>query len=306
MPNTPLIRKILDRQKDLNEDIKSDILKDIASLFNYQTEYSRMLEVSIDTLTKEVEDYKKKMEANQSLLLEKSKMATIGEVTATLSHEINNQLMVMYGNCQIIEMINSKNPNPIITKSIETNIKTLESMSNLIKNIKKFSYHSNDNMVVLVEDSPYKLLNQTLSVCDHFLSKSKVKVSVSSSLLESFTCKMAPAELGQVILNLIKNAYDHVHLLEESKCWIQINLLKDNSKVRFEFLNGGELLPDQVSSRLFSPFFTTKEIGKGTGIGLSLSKKIVESMNGTISYSPINGAIAFVIELPCDCQNNPS
>lgn len=302
MPSRSILKKVLDRH-DIPETIKENLIEDLNQLFNYQQEYSRMLEVNIEALTNEVEDFKQKMEANQALILEKSKMATIGEVTATLSHEINNQLMIVSGNCQVMEMINeSKIKNPMLKKSIETSLKTLSSMSELIKNIKRFSYHSNES-VKLVDESPVKLFKDTLNVCDHFLSKSKVKVLTDFKIQDSFMCSLAPSELGQVLLNLVKNAFDHSVQLEDDSSWIKLTLESQGSNVKFRVSNGGKLLDEKITSRLFNPFFTTKEIGKGTGIGLSLCKKIVESMNGSIKYEPYENSISFVVEIPCsNCE----
>lgn len=292
-----VLSKILDKY-NLQEKIKESLSKDLNDYFLYQEEHSRFLNLMVESISKEIEEYKVKLLENQDCIIQKSKMATIGEVTATLSHEINNQLMILSGNCQLIEMLNKDIKNDTIQYAIETNLKTLEDISILIKNIKKFSYHTKEKVSYAL-DSPQLLVDQTLNVCNHFLSKSRVKVLTDKRIDKNEQVQIASSEVGQVLLNLIKNAYDHAsNQKEEKDMWISIDTEKSDSKIKIIVSNGGELLAKEVKEKLFTPFFTTKEIGKGTGIGLSLSNKIMASLSGKVYYDDSLNKISFIIEFP--------
>lgn len=294
-----IVKKILDKHK-IDPELRKDLEKELETFLNYQEDYSRMLNTTVESISLEIEEYKQKLLENQNLIVKKSKMATIGEVTATLSHEINNQLMIISGNTQLIEMINMNLKNDTIKIAVENSLKTLNNMSALIKNIKKFSYHTKDKVDYIL-DSPQGLVDQTLNVCDHFLSKSRVKVLLDGKIDENFECYLASSELGQVLLNLIKNAFDHANdQKNDEEKWISISshLLNESKKMRFIISNGGKILSPEIKEKLFSPFFTTKEIGKGTGIGLSLCQKIIESLGGKIYYDDSNSKISFIVEIP--------
>lgn len=299
-----IINRILTPYKSkLDPDLMKKLENDLHQYFSYQEEYSHFLNATIDSVSKEVEEYKKKILENQQLIIERNKMATIGEVTATLSHEINNQLMILYGNCQIIEMINEEIKNKDIEASVVNCISTLENMSRLIKNIKKFSHHQITSEIDYIIDSPLSLINQTINVCDHFLSKSKVKVIIEENIKDDFQCSLASSEVGQVLLNLIKNAFDHANQQNEDKDkWIKIKSEIINDIIKISISNGGKLLDKSVTENLFHPFFTTKEIGKGTGIGLSLSYKIMDTLKGKIYYDDSDAKINFVLEIPINYE----
>jgi two-component system NtrC family sensor kinase len=106
-----------------------------------------------------------------------------------------------------------------------------------------------------------------------------------------------PGQLNQVFLNLLMNACD---VLEDANGGqITIRTQPTATGVRLEFSDTGPGIPIEVQSRIFDPFFTTKEVGRGTGLGLSLSHGIIERHGGRIqvSSSPSRGT-TFVIELP--------
>jgi len=109
-----------------------------------------------------------------------------------------------------------------------------------------------------------------------------------------------PGQLNQVFLNLLMNACD---VLDESGT-ITIKTRRSEQGVRLEFADDGPGIPEEIRGRLFDPFFTTKEVGRGTGLGLSLSHGIVERHHGRISVSsePGEGA-SFVIDLPLDVDS---
>lgn len=294
-----LISKILSK-RGISGEAHDLICEDVENFMNHQSENMKMLERRIATMTDEIDHYKVELEINQEKMVKQSKMSTIGEVTATLSHEINNRLMALNANCELIELINtSKLNNPSITKSLIGINDSLEAISSLIKNIRKFSFHSSgDDDLTYNLDSPKSIISQALSISSHLFKNNKVKLDIDCQIDEEFKTYMPSSELGQVLLNLLKNAFDHAVTLDHEQRWIKVVGTNDDKHVRFSIINAGTI-PADVKEKLFQPFFTTKEIGKGTGIGLSLSKKILEGMNGKIILDDsVNKEICFSVEFP--------
>jgi signal transduction histidine kinase len=191
----------------------------------------------------------------------------------------------------------------ILKKVLAKNEKTLFEMSKLIKDIKKFSHQSDDHKLTLIKDSPCNVVAEAINVCRNLLKNSNIKVKAENQIPEVLECLMPSSDLGHVFLNLIKNAYDFIQTdaVPQDEKWIgidsEVKTINDADYIVINFSNYGTI-PEHVKAKLFSPFFTTKEVGKGTGIGLSLSKKILEGMGGRIHCLNHDNKITFTLEIP--------
>jgi signal transduction histidine kinase len=123
-------------------------------------------------------------------------------------------------------------------------------------------------------------------------------VTVEWADLPKVRCK--PAELGQVFLNLLINAVQAVECRGRGNGRIAIRARDDGRRVAVDFEDNGAGMTDDVLGRIFDPFFTTKPVGQGTGLGLTISHKIVvDQHGGTISVRSTPGAgSTFTIMLP--------
>ena len=102
-------------------------------------------------------------------------------------------------------------------------------------------------------------------------------------------------QLGQVLLNLLNNAYDEVSSMENS--WVRLEISKTKDSIVFKVIDSGSGLDEEASEKIFDPFFTTKEVGKGTGLGLSISKSIIENHTGRLYIDFDSKNTCFVVEL---------
>lgn len=293
-----LVSKILSKH-GISGEIHELICRDIENFSDHQNENMKMLERRIGTMTQEIDHYKEELERNQEKMIKQSKMSTIGEVTATLSHEINNRLMALNANCELIELINIKLQNPSITKALVGINDSLEAISKIIKDIRRFSHHSSENDDLTYNlDSPKGIISQALNISNHLFKNNRFKVSLECHLEDDLETYMPSSELGQVLLNLLKNSFDHAMTLSPEDRWIRVVGKRDDKNICFSIINSGTI-KSEVKDKLFQPFFTTKEIGQGTGIGLSLSKKILEGMNGRVFLNDsVPNEICFSVEFP--------
>jgi signal transduction histidine kinase len=104
-------------------------------------------------------------------------------------------------------------------------------------------------------------------------------------------------QIGQVLLNLLQNAFDAVTERPEEK-WIRIEVAVQDGSVVFSVIDSGPGIPEELKPRIMEPFFTTKEVGKGTGLGLSLSRKIVEEHGGKLELEERDGHPCFSFRIP--------
>jgi two-component system sensor histidine kinase HupT/HoxJ len=141
------------------------------------------------------------------------------------------------------------------------------------------------------EEQPFDLA-EVIERAVHWVKKAMPrKFEVSSALPESLAVRGSPAQMQQVIINLVQNAYDAAAQRETPMLAIEARTDGDWIEVSFRD-NGTGIAPEHLG-RIFDPFFTTKPIGKGTGLGLSISYGIVERHGGTIAAGnhPGGGAV---------------
>ena len=111
--------------------------------------------------------------------------------------------------------------------------------------------------------------------------------------LKIFTKK---GQLSQIIVNLIDNAIDALNDVDDK--WVEIKVLKKDSKIIISITDSGPGIPSELKDKVLLPFFTTKAVGKGSGMGLSVSLGIIQSMGGDLWLDKKSPHPKFVIELP--------
>jgi CheY-like chemotaxis protein/two-component sensor histidine kinase len=144
-----------------------------------------------------------------------------------------------------------------------------------------------------------EIVSDTLEVLKYTLGQSAIYVE--DSLAENLPMVWGdPDQLGQIILNLVVNAQHALETVEgERRIGITTTDEFDTNTVVLRILDNGPGIPRALQNRIFEPFFTTKEVGLGTGLGLALTRKIVEAHGGSIDLGDtVTGGCSFVVRLP--------
>ena len=103
-------------------------------------------------------------------------------------------------------------------------------------------------------------------------------------------------QIGQVLINLLNNSYDEVSKTDDA--WVKIEFWENSEKSFLSVSDSGNGIPEELVDRLMEPFFTTKNSDQGTGIGLSISKGIIDKHHGKFYYDSGSAHTRFVMELP--------
>lgn len=234
-----------------------------------------------------------------------SNMASLGEMAGGIAHEINNPLMIISGSSSVIERLILKEQvdKEKIIKHLHKIQETSQRASKIIKGLKTLA---RDGMadpketVTLKEviDDVFSIIKTKLNhkeVTLHFDAENK---NLDRSLM------LYRVQFSQVLLNLISNSFDALMELDER--WIKIEVTEDGNGLKLAFIDSGPGIPPEVEAKIFTPFFTTKPVGKGTGLGLPLSYAIVDKCGGKFYYDRSKGNTCFVIELPRELySSNP-
>jgi signal transduction histidine kinase len=258
------------------------------------------------------------LKLTQAQLIQSEKMASLGELTAGIAHEIQNPLNFINNfsdvNTELIEELEQEADKGNIdeVKSIAHDIKDNEQKINHHGKradaiVKGMLQHSRASTGKKEPTDINALANEYLRLSYHGLrAKDKeFNADFKTSFDESIgKIEVVPQDIGRVLLNLYTNAFYAVS--EKKKLHpegyepiVSVTTKKDNDKVFIKVRDNGSGIPQKVLDKIYQPFFTTKPTGQGTGLGLSLSYDIIKAHRGEIKVETTEGeGAAFVIQLP--------
>ena len=213
-----------------------------------------------------------------------------------LAHEINNPLTIILGKLAQIRRTLEASSIPE-KEEIFQKLKTIENSGDrIVKIIKGLKTYTRDDTVDLYSEVSFRtILENALDLCRTRITDSSVDFRISP-ISEKLFLECRPSQITQVILNLLNNAFDEAS--NSSEKWIGLEVVETTHIIRFSVTDSGKGISKENQEKLFQPFFTTKPPGKGTGLGLTVVKGIVEDHSGTIEYNPNFSNTCFVVTLP--------
>jgi PAS domain S-box-containing protein len=253
------------------------------------------------------EDISALVEKNQEIdalrtkTINSSRMATLGEMTSGIAHEINNPLMIIIAHADNLrEKIGGGNPIDQMDaiRRIDKIINTSFRIEKIVKGLKAFARDGAQDPFQSTLIST--LINESLELCTEKLKNHQINLIVDH-IDPALEVDCRPAQISQILLNLIGNSKDAIQNLDER--WIRLQVKDMGDVVRFALIDSGSGIPHEIFTKITEPFFTTKEVGKGTGLGLSISKLIVESHYGQLFIDRDCPNTKFVFDIPKGLSN---
>jgi PAS domain S-box-containing protein len=223
----------------------------------------------------------------QGQLIRSEKLASIGILVSGVAHEINNPLNVMYGNLQLLQEASGS-----LTPRYRNMIRdALKAGGHARRIMDDFRGYARDARMAEPVD-----LNQCLEEAVALMKpgfRRRVKVVKRLGRIPPVRCFRG--QMSQVFLNLLKNAVEAV----DKRGTLTLRTRHRAGRVIVEVADTGRGMSEEIRSRLFEPFFTTKPVGKGLGLGLSISAMILQNHGGRISVKsrPGKGSV-FIVEIP--------
>jgi C4-dicarboxylate-specific signal transduction histidine kinase len=245
--------------------------------------------------TQEMERREQELRDKQEQLVQAGKLATLGELTTGVAHELNNPLNnigLFVGNVIDhieLEQLDSQRVVSDLRKAMEQVRKATE----IITHLRTFGRPATVDLERVDVD---EVIARSLSLMHEQLRLRGIEVTFDLCP-EELVVVGNPIQLEQVFINLLTNARDA--LVDAARKEVQIGSARDADTVRITFADTGVGIDPAIEGRIFDPFFTTKEVGAGTGLGLSITYSIVKEHGGqiTVEGRPGQGA-RFTIELP--------
>ena len=332
--NSPLIRLTQGVKEfaggNLNYRLKKTRFGEINELVQaYNNMASQLLELyssleqKVQERTLELEKANNELKEAQAMMVHSEKMRSLGELVAGIAHEINNPINFIYGNIMILEKYNKdmfdliekytenedalspekrveieKMKEEIDIEFLKDDIKELirsciegtERTKNIILDLKNFSRM--EEMVMTQFDIP-KEIDTTLNILNN---KYKNRITVHKDYEENLPkIEVYGGQINQVFMNILDNAAAAI----EGNGDVYITVKRAGENVEIQFKDTGKGIKKENLSKVFDPFFTTKPVGQGTGLGMSISYRVIQNHFGSISVeSELGQGATFKIVLP--------
>lgn len=272
--------------------LSSDQLKSLESLSRQvvtQLEL-RKSNLLLRSRFEELQSATKRLAESQALLIQSAKMASLGEMSAGIAHEINNPLAIISGSVGLLSKF-ADNPEKLTSK-IETIRKSCERIARIVKGLKKFSRSDNGTNFQIHEIS--QIVKEAMILTEAKSKRHSTSISLQCETKAHVWCE--EVEIEQVLVNLINNAIDAVENNHEK--WVSVSLFDDPDEVVIRVTDSGLGIPENIRDKLFDPFFTTKAVGSGTGLGLSIAKGILDEHKASIKVVADSPHTCFEIRFP--------
>ncbi len=259
-------------------------IKDIDQLKNNKDEENKAYDMLITV--KDITNRK----ATEKQLLQSEKMAAIGQLAAGIAHEIRNPLGIIRNYCYLLQGKNARQNEEIYQKSIDNIELSVERASGIIDNLLNFSAISGD------EFKEINIREFLLSILQ-LEKKSMKEMNIEATLsCENIFINTNEESLKHIFINLITNAVDSM----PNGGIIEVTCINKGPVIQIDITDTGVGIEKHNLDNIFNPFFTTKNPGKGTGLGLFIVYNEVEKLGGSIKItrSEINKGTTFRIEIP--------
>jgi C4-dicarboxylate-specific signal transduction histidine kinase len=247
---------------------------------------------ALDAQMAEERGMREAVESLQRQVIRQERLAAVGQLVSGVAHEINNPLQAILGFAELLQMQHE------LPESVRNDLQLIQKESaracGIIRNLAMFARQQTG------QAEPVRLTDVIRSVAElrqRRIESENIELRIEDTSERPVMAVMT--ELQQVVLNFVVNAEQAIILSGRQPGRVTIRSRDEGTRTVLEVEDTGPGIAAEHEARLFQPFFTTKPVGQGTGLGLSVSYGIIDSLGGTIGYrrAPAGGAI-FYFELP--------
>ncbi|ASM39383.1 PAS domain S-box protein [Campylobacter sp. RM12327] len=276
-----LNQKLLETQtqlKNLNDSLEQRVAEQTKELLNINKNLQNIIDQEV-----------RKNEEKSKFIFQQSRLVSMGEMIGNIAHQWRQPLNELSINLFTLkENVSNSNKFEQIYNYSKTIIK---SMSKTIDDFMNFFKADKKREVFLLKES----IDHALFITKRTLTNENIQIKISN--LEDAYILGYKSELTQVILNLINNSKDVLKNLNKSEKIIEIKLNTNENDIILKIIDNGGGIKEELLSKIFEPYFTTKHPSSGTGLGLYMSKMIIDGMGGSIKATNVDNGACFEIKL---------
>ena len=251
-------------------------LTELQSAFRTMAENLRATHQALDQQVAQEREIREALETIQRQAVRQERLAAVGLLVSGVAHELNNPLQAIMGASELLERHELSDQ---ALKEVELVKNQGLRASEIIRSLSRFgAQRSAEPAIVDLHDVVAEVVQLRFADLDSAGISCEVDVAATGRIHVNFT------EIEQVVLNFIVNAQYAIEAAKVANGRVVIRSSDAGPSVRLEVLDNGPGVPPGNEAKLFQPFFTTKPVGEGTGLGLSVSYGIIDSYGGTIGY----------------------
>jgi C4-dicarboxylate-specific signal transduction histidine kinase len=243
----------------------------------------------------EMQRREQELREKQEQLVQAAKLATLGELTTGVAHELNNPLNnigLFVGN--VIDRVDlGRQEREPVLRDLSRAMQQVRKANEIISHLRTFGRAAPPRRERVEVN---RVIEQALSLISEQLRLREIDVRLDLANDDPVVMG-SPIQLEQVVMNLLTNSRDA--LADSAHKAIVMRSLVESDRVKLAIGDTGPGIPPELEHRIFDPFFTTKEVGAGTGLGLSITYGIIQDHEGSIAVDNRPGeGVTFVIDLP--------
>lgn len=243
----------------------------------------------------ELKEAQSTIQQQQEKLVAASRLSAIGEMSAAITHEINNPLGVILGRVEMMKsMLEDKDLNreQLLKMAVQIEV-TGQRIAKIVHSMKTMAHHQEEETPQKV--SVKSLIEDSLDLCLHRFQNHGVKIR-KPELKDQLWVECRSHQIVQVLVNLLNNSFDAILKIDVK--WVQIEVREKDDKIEILVSDSGNGIPKDVQKKMFNPFFSTKTVQYGTGLGLSISQQLLQKNGGLLEYDASFPNTRFILSLP--------
>ena len=223
------------------------------------------------------------------------RLKALGEMAGGISHEINNPMTIINGRVSHLKemALSGTLPLEVVASYSDIILNAVKTITKIIRGLRDFARSGENDEFELV--SIRSLIENTLDFCKEKMRLKSIELRVKP-VPENIRAECRGVQISQILLNLLTNSFDEVQLLDEK--WIEVEVINHESKIDIVVTDSGKGIPEAAQERLFEPFFTSKVGPRGTGMGLSVSRRLIETHLGSLTLDRDCKNTRFILSFP--------
>ena len=241
------------------------------------------------------------LEASRMQIVSSARLSALGMMAGGIAHEINNPLGIIHAYASDLREMASedKASAEVVERTSARIVATAERIESIVKSLRHIAREGDADPI-----QPASLRE----LIEHVLELSRERFRMHSILLScspidpDLQVPCREVQIAQVVMNLVQNAFDAV-VETSSEKWIEVQVHAGTEFVVVSVIDSGAGVPVEIRDRIMEPFFTTKPVGKGMGLGLSLARSIARQHGGDLTLAEHQGHTCFSLALPLRKEN---